>query len=71
MDDASRPGIGSVPMHLRDAHYKGARRLGHGAGYVYPHDDPVGALTQEYRPAEVAGNVYYRPAKEPDPDERD
>jgi len=71
MEDAARPGIGSVPMHLRDAHYKGARRLGHGVGYVYPHDDPVGALTQEYRPAEVAGNLYYRPAKEPDPDERD
>lgn len=71
MEDAARPGIGSVPMHLRDAHYKGARQLGHGKGYVYPHDDPVRALSQEYRPAEVADNVYYRPAKEPEPDERD
>jgi putative ATPase len=58
-EDARRPGIGSVPMHLRDAHYRGARTLGHGKGYVYPHDDPVGAVAQEYRPAEVAGHVYW------------
>jgi putative ATPase len=58
-EDARKPGIGSVPMHLRDAHYRGARTLGHGKGYVYPHDDPVGAATQEYRPAEVAGNAYW------------
>jgi putative ATPase len=57
--DARRPGIGSVPMHLRDAHYRGARTLGHGEGYVYPHDDPVGAVGQEYRPEEVSGNVYW------------
>jgi putative ATPase len=33
---------GGVPVHLRDAHYAGARGLGHGAGYRYPHDDPRG-----------------------------
>jgi putative ATPase len=65
MDDARRPGIGAVPMHLRDAHYRGARSLGHGVGYVYPHDDPEGAESQEYRPSEVAGNKYW------EPDERD
>jgi putative ATPase len=65
MDDARRAGVGAVPMHLRDAHYRGARSLGHGVGYVYPHDDPEGARSQEYRPAEVAGNVYW------EPDERD
>jgi putative ATPase len=58
-EDARRPGTGSVPMHLRDAHYRGARTLGHGEGYVYPHDDPVGAVGQEYRPDEVSGNVYW------------
>jgi putative ATPase len=58
-EDARRPGTGSVPMHLRDAHYRGARSLGHGVGYVYPHDDPDGAADQEYRPLEVAGNVYW------------
>jgi putative ATPase len=68
-EDARRPGIGSVPMHLRDAHYRGARTLGHGVGYVYPHDDPEGAAGQEYRPDEVAGNVYWRPSAAGRPDD--
>jgi putative ATPase len=63
-EDARRPGIGSVPMHLRDAHYRGARTLGHGAGYIYPHDDPDRAKGQEYRPEEVAGNVYWHRPKD-------
>jgi putative ATPase len=37
-----------VPRHLRDAHYAGAKRLGHGEGYQYPHDHPEAALEQEY-----------------------
>ncbi len=52
---------GTVPVHLRDAHYPGARKLGHGEGYVYPHDAPTGWVPQEYRPAELADRVYYRP----------
>ena len=36
--------IGRVPKHLRDAHYPGAKRLGHGKGYKYPHDDELGVL---------------------------
>lgn len=60
--DARGAGRGEVPMHLRDAHYKGARTLGHGAGYEYPHDDPAGWVVQEYRPAEVRDNVYYEPS---------
>ena len=60
--DAQLPGVGSVPMHLRDAHYRGARSLGHGKGYIYPHDDPLGWVEQEYRPAEIAGHVYYEPS---------
>ncbi len=51
-----------VPMHLRDAHYQGARALGHGIGYTYPHDDPAGWVAQEYRPAEVRDHVYYEPS---------
>ncbi len=50
-----------VPAHLRDAHYKGAASLGHGAGYVYPHDDPSGVVAQQYRPDELEGRVYYEP----------
>ncbi|MCL4448268.1 MAG: replication-associated recombination protein A [Actinobacteria bacterium] len=39
-----------VPMHLRDSHYKGASKLGHGVGYIYPHDDPRGWTEQQYMP---------------------
>jgi putative ATPase len=53
---------GPVPRHLRDAHYPGSRGLGHGAGYVYPHDDPRGVVTQRYAPDDVAGQEYYRPS---------
>ena len=50
-----------VPTHLRDAHYKGAASLGHGDGYVYPHDDPSGVVEQQYRPEALEGRVYYQP----------
>jgi putative ATPase len=60
-DVRERP-AGAVPTHLRDAHYPGAARLGHGEGYRYPHDDPRGWLPQEYRPPEVAGRRYFRPS---------
>ena len=53
---------GEVPAHLRDAHYSGARGLGHGEGYRYPHDDPRGRLAQQYRPADASGDVYYEPS---------
>ena len=57
-----RSGVGgSVPAHLRDAHYPGARRLGHGRGYRYPHDDPRGVVTQQYPPDDLVGRDYYQP----------
>lgn len=46
----SRLGNAPVPAPLRDAHYKGAERLGHGTGYVYPHDAPAGWVAQRYGP---------------------
>jgi putative ATPase len=52
---------GPVPAHLRDSHYPGAQGLGHGKGYVYPHDAPEGWVEQDYRPADIAESVYYRP----------
>ncbi|PJJ63112.1 replication-associated recombination protein A [Compostimonas suwonensis] len=55
--------IGRIPKHLRDAHYPGAKRLGHGKGYQYPHDDALGVLRQQYAPDELAGAVYYRPTE--------
>jgi putative ATPase len=50
-----------VPIHLRDASYRGAQQLGHGKGYVYPHDAPEGWVPQQHLPAEVAGEQFYRP----------
>jgi putative ATPase len=54
---------GPVPAHLRDAHYPGAQRLGHGQGYSYPHDDPAGVVTQQYAPDAIDGRAYYRPTR--------
>jgi putative ATPase len=48
------------PKELRDTHYPGAKRLGHGKGYVYPHDDPRG-FQVDYLPDELKGRTYYRP----------
>ncbi len=52
-----------VPKHLRDASYRGAARLGHGKGYVYPHDAPEGWVPQQYLPAELQGQRFYRPGR--------
>ncbi len=60
MDDArsSEP----VPLHLRDASYRGARELGHGKGYRYPHDSVGHHVEQSYRPAPHEGRIYYEPS---------
>ncbi len=55
--------MGRVPKHLRDAHYPGAKRLGHGKGYKYPHDDALGVLQQQYLPNELKDAVYYEPTE--------
>ncbi|MCW4459558.1 replication-associated recombination protein A [Microbacterium sp. MPKO10] len=55
--------IGRVPVHLRDAHYPGAKRLGHGKGYVYPHDSELGVSRQQYLPDELLDRQYYRPTQ--------
>lgn len=51
-----------MPRALRDSHYAGARGLGHGAGYRYPHDDHRGVVTQQYAPDDLVGIDYYRPS---------
>ncbi len=61
MADVQELPAGEVPVHLRDAHYRGAASLGHGDGYVYPHDHPGGWVDQEYRPSELSDRRYYRP----------
>lgn len=52
---------GLVPPHLRDAHYAGAKKIGHGEGYKYPHDYPHGVVAQTYLPDDLAEAVYYQP----------
>ena len=53
--------VGPVPAHLRDAHYSGAKKIGHGATYQYSHDAPYGIAEQQYAPDVVADAEYYRP----------
>ncbi|NNC10606.1 replication-associated recombination protein A [Planctomonas sp. JC2975] len=55
--------IGRVPKHLRDAHYPGAKRLGHGKGYKYPHDDDLGVVRQDYLPDVLKDSLYYSPTE--------
>lgn len=52
---------GVVPDHLRDAHYPGAKDIGHGTGYAYAHDAPHGVAAQEYLPESLRGERYYEP----------
>ncbi|MGZ8630580.1 MAG: replication-associated recombination protein A [Actinomycetota bacterium] len=56
------PSAEPVPLHLRDASYRGAKQLGHGKGYRYPHDFPGHAVDQQYRPASVSDRRYYVPS---------
>ncbi len=62
-NDVQERRTGPVPVHLRDAHYPGARGLGHGEGYVYPHDLAEGWAEQQHRPDEVEGRRYYEPSR--------
>ena len=52
-----------VPVHLQDAHYKGAAKLGHGQGYLYAHDFPNHYVKQQYLPDGMEGSVFYRPTE--------
>jgi putative ATPase len=54
--------IGAVPAHLRDTHYPGAGKVGHGEGYRYPHDFDDGIVAQRYAPDPVADRIYYEPS---------
>ena len=53
---------GPVPIHLRDASYPGAKRLGHGRGYLYPHDYPGHHVAQRYLPEDMPDVTYYEPS---------
>jgi len=62
LNDVRSHSCGAVPLHLRDAHYKGAAKLGHGTEYIYPHDYPNHFVRQEYLPLELKGRSYYEPS---------
>lgn len=51
-----------IPVHLQDAHYKGAAKLGHGQGYLYAHDYPDHYVRQQYLPYELSGKEFYHPS---------
>ncbi|HVM16749.1 MAG TPA: replication-associated recombination protein A [Gaiellaceae bacterium] len=59
--DVRERGAVRPPKSLRDTHYRGAKKLGHGEGYVYPHDDPAG-FEVDHLPEELRGKRYYRPS---------
>lgn len=54
---------GEVPVHLRDAHYKGAKELGHGIGYKYPHNFEKNYVPQQYLPDHMLGKNFYIPSE--------
>ena len=62
-DDVRKGLIGPVPAHLRDSHYARAGDLGHGVGYVYPHDVPGAVADQVYGPDQMGDRRYYRPTR--------
>lgn len=52
---------GNIPQYLKDAHYKGAAKLGHGTDYKYPHDYPEDWVRQQYLPDAIKNDQYYQP----------
>ena len=56
-------GTGEVPDHLKDAHYKGASKLGHGTNYLFPHDYPQDWVAQQYLPERIKKAQYFHPKK--------
>lgn len=61
MKDVREKGTRRPPKHLRDSSYPGAKKLGHGAGYKYPHGSPGGRVAQSYFPDGMPRQRYYRP----------
>ena len=60
-EEVQRSGNLAVPPHLQDSHYKGAKKLGRGAGYKYAHDYPNHYVEQQYLPYELTGKEFFKP----------
>nr|WP_196591882.1 replication-associated recombination protein A [Pectinatus frisingensis] len=61
LQDVRTKDCGTIPLHLKDAHYKGAEKLGHGIDYKYPHDFNDHFIKQQYLPTKIMGKKYYDP----------
>ncbi|GKQ42868.1 recombinase RarA [Companilactobacillus sp. RD055328] len=61
MSDIQSGKTGNIPDHLKDSHYKGAEKLGHGVGYKYPHNYPSDWVAQQYLPDNIKDSLYYEP----------
>lgn len=64
IQDVRHRAIGTVPSHLRDSHYSGAKELEHGVGYLYAHHYPHHYVQQQYLPDQLVGTTYYEPTEE-------
>ena len=62
MDVVKNQKTGAIPPYLRDAHYKGAKDLGH-VGYLYPHDYPKHYVSQQYLPDAIKDSKFYEPSE--------
>ena len=62
MQTVAQTGNLPIPVHLQDAHYKGAAKLGRGTGYLYAHDYPNHYVNQQYLPYELSGKEFYHPS---------
>lgn len=63
LKDIKNESIGEVPAHLKDSHYSGAKFLGHGKNYKYPHDFKENFTPQDYLPDEIKDKIYYNPTE--------
>ncbi|MFC6323464.1 replication-associated recombination protein A [Companilactobacillus baiquanensis] len=61
LDDVRKGKANSIPDDLKDAHYSGAKKLGHGVGYKYPHNYPNDWIKQQYLPDNLIHTIYYTP----------
>src|SRR5690625_1617257 len=61
LSDIRRGQTGQIPDHLKDAHYEGAKKLGHGINYKYPHDYEGGWVNQQYLPDDIKHKQYFKP----------
>ncbi|MBB5173187.1 AAA family ATPase [Texcoconibacillus texcoconensis] len=62
LEKVKNEATGAVPAHLKDAHYKGAKTLGHGQGYLYPHHYENHYVPQQYLPDQHVGRSFYAPS---------